>query len=481
MRRFPLFLVALAAAAQDVTLSNLVKDQVVQCDQPYHATLRLAGTASARANGKFIEARVLADGKPVAGFDWTPLVRAGAGRFSGELRGVPAGGPYRIEVRLTGTPAVSGVDGILAGDLWVLAGQSNMEGYGDLADVQPPLAQVHSFDMADRWVLASEPLHWRVFATDPVHWEKNEQGQPERMSGDKLEKYMAARKKGAGLGLPFAIQMFTRTGVPVGLIPAAHGGTAMDQWDPALKTRGGESLYGSMMRRIEAAGGKVRGVLWYQGEADTTAERAPAFAAKFEKFVAALRADLKAPDLPFYYVQLGRVVGPAGRPGWNAVQEAQRKAESALRNAGMVAAVDLALDDGIHIGTADLKRLGRRLANLATRDLYPDVKEYAGVKRGPRPASAKKDGRTVKISFAEVNGNLLAEGRPSGFSIHTASGELLPLIYKVSLDGATALLHLAADLPPGAVVRYGWGQDPYCNLRDAADMAVPVFGPLPIE
>jgi len=433
-----------------------------------------------KANGKFIEARVLADGKPVQGLDWTPLVRAGGGRFSGELRGVPAGGPYRIEVRLTGTTAVSGVDGILAGDLWVLAGQSNMEGYGDLVDVQQPLAQVHSFDMADRWTVAAEPLHWRVFASDPVHWDKNEQGQAERMSGDKLEKYMAARKKGAGLALPFAIQMYTRTGVPVGLIPSAHGGTSMDQWDPALKAKGGESLYGSMVRRVEAAGGKVRGVLWYQGEADTTPERAPAFAAKFEKFVAAVRADLKTPELPFYYVQLGRVVG-APRPGWNTVQEAQRKAERALANAGMVAAVDLGLDDGIHVSTPDLKRLGRRIANLATRDLYPDVKEYAGLKRGPRPAAAKREGRTVKVSFGEVNGSLLAEGRPSGFSIHAAAGDALPLIYKVTLDGATAILHLSGDLPAGAVLWYGNGRDPYCNLRDAADLAVPVFGPLPIE
>lgn len=480
MRRLAPVLFALAAAAQDVSLSNLVKDQVIQCDQPYKATVRLAGTASTKANGKFIEARVLSDGKPVPGFDWSPLVRAGAGRFSGELRGVPAGGPYRIEVRLTGTPGVSGVDGILAGDLWVLAGQSNMEGYGDLVDVQQPLAQIHSFDMADRWTVASEPLHWRVFATDPVHWDKNEQGQPERMSGDKLEKYMAARKKGAGLALPFAIQMYTRTGVPVGLIPCAHGGTSMDQWDPALKAKGGDSLYGSMLRRIEAAGGKVRGVLWYQGEADTTAERAPGFGAKFEKLVGAVRGDLKAADLPFYYVQLGRVVG-APRPGWNAVQEAQRKAEAALPKTGLVAAVDLGLDDGIHVGTADLKRLGRRIANLATRDLYPDVKDYAGLKRGPRPAAAKRDGRTVKVSFNEVNGSLLAEGRPAGFSIHTAAGEPLPLIYKVTLDGAGAVLHLSADLPAGAVLRYGSGQDPYCNLRDAADLAVPVFGPLPIE
>src|SRR5687767_8286881 len=39
----------------------------------------------------------------------------------------------------------------------------------------------------------------------------------------------------AGLALPFAVAMARRTGVPVGLVPCAHGGTSMTQWDPASR------------------------------------------------------------------------------------------------------------------------------------------------------------------------------------------------------------------------------------------------------
>ena len=55
------------------------------------------------------------------------------------------------------------------GDLWVLAGQSNMEGYGDLKDTTPPHPKVMLFGMDRTWRPAEEPLHWLVDSPDPVH------------------------------------------------------------------------------------------------------------------------------------------------------------------------------------------------------------------------------------------------------------------------------------------------------------------------
>ncbi|MBX9604061.1 MAG: sialate O-acetylesterase [Bryobacteraceae bacterium] len=476
---------SLALSAQDITLTGLVNNQVIQRNDSMRADLRLGGSAAARANGKYIEARVLQDGAPVAGLDWTPLVRAAGGRWSGELRNVPAGGPYRVEVRASGVPGVAAVEDILVGDLWILAGQSNMQGVGNLIDVQQPLKQIHSFDMTDRWLVATEPLHSPRWAADSAYWSKNAQGQPERLAGDKIEQFMAERKQGAGLGLPFAVQMLTRTGVPIGLIPCAKGGSSMEEWDPALKSKGGESLYGALIRRVEAAGGKVRGVLWYQGEAETVGDRAGQYASRMERLVAALRADLKDPKLPFYYAQLGRFAGMAdNRNNWNAIQEAQRLLEPKLGPGGMIATIDTALDDAIHIATPDLKRLGRRFATIVSKDLFPDAKESAGLKRGPRPRAAKLEGSMIRLSFDDVNGSLLAEGRASGFSIHAADGAPQSLIYKVVVDPekpTDVLLYLGGKLPEKAALHYGYGRDPYCNLRDSADLAAPVFGPMAVQ
>jgi len=286
------------------------------------------------------------------------------------------------------------------------------------------------------------------------------------------------RKKGAGLGLPFAVEMAARTGVPIGLVPCAHGGTSMEQWSPALKDREGESLYGAMYRRVQAVGGRVKGILWYQGESDANPKAAPVFLEKFENFVKAVREDFKQPDLPFYYVQIGRHVDKNNLAQWNDVQVAQLRAESEIPNSGMVASVDLQLDDGIHVSTPDLKRLARRLADLACHDLFPRIKDYAERKRGPRPVEAIYGKGMVRVTFTGVSGRLQTEGPISGFSIRDANGELAPMIYKSRVDPAeasTVLLYVQGRLPQDAVLWYGFGKDPYANVRDAADMAVPVF------
>ncbi len=338
--------------------------------------------------------------------------------------------------------------------------------------------------MEDRWLLAAEPLHTEVSAADRVHWRVNANGEPERWSGAKLDEYISERKKGAGLGLPFAAEMVRLTGVPIGLIPCAHGGTSMDQWSPALKDRAGDSLYGSMLRRFNAVGGNIKGMLWYQGESDANPAAAPLFKRKFEDFVNAVRSDFYELHLPFYYVQIGRHVDNKNIVEWNEVQEAQLQAESELRYAGMIASVDSTLDDPIHISTEGLKRLGHQLAARACHDLFPDVEQCRNLKPGPRPASATYNDGVVKVLFSGLNGKLQAPGRISGFSIQNATGQDEPLIYNAVFDPAdpaAVLLYIGGKLPPNAVLRYGEGKNPYCNVRDAADLSLPVFGPLPIK
>jgi sialate O-acetylesterase len=140
----------------------------------------------------------------------------------------------------------------------------------------------------------------------------------------------------------------------------------------------------------------------------------------------------------------------------------------------MVAAVDLDLDDGIHVGTQDLKLLGKRLANLALNR----------TRRGPRPVSAAFQNGVLRVAFSDVNGGLRSAGRMAGFTVHNAAGEPVPMIYKARFDPAdpnAVLLHIGGKLPEGATLRYGYGKDPYCNLRDQAGMGAPVFGPMAIQ
>jgi sialate O-acetylesterase len=469
-----LFLVASLLPGQVLRIDRGAADyQVFQRGPANAADVRVEGTASG-APGKAVEARVLRAGMPLAGFDWKPAGKVESGRWQAELKALPAGGPYRLEFRVAGVQDVASVSHVLVGDLWVLAGQSNMEGVGNLEDLPLPSAMVNSLDMTDTWVVAEDPLHRLVDAVDKVHWRKNAKGEIAKLEGDELRKWIAARRKGAGAGLPFALEMVRRTGVPVGLIPCAHGGTSMDQWSPDLKDKGGESLYGAMLRRIQLAGGRIRGVLWYQGESDANDKAAPLFEEKFRRFIQQLRQDAGLRDLPFYYVQIGRHVAAAPAAPWDMVQDAQVRVESQLPNVWMTTCVDCELDDAIHVGTDDLRLLGRRVANLAEGRL----------RRGPRPVAARVKGQMILVEFSEVNGRLRHAGRLNGFSIRDAAGNELPLIYRqrVSREAPNVVeLWFQGKLPEDAALYYGAGRNPYVNLRDEAEMPAPAFGPLKIE
>lgn len=466
-------LATLTLAAQTLQVTRgAAPYQVYQRGSNNSATLNVEGNA-ANAAGRAVEIRVLRSGNPTPVIDWKPAGKVTGATFTAAIEAVPTGGPYRLELRAGANAPVTGIDNLLVGDLWILAGQSNMEGVGNLENLPLPSAFVNSFDMTDTWVSAEDPLHRLADTKDSFHWRRNSD-KTKPLSGLELQKWIANRKKGAGVGLPFALEMVRRTGVPIGLVPCAHGGTSMDQWSPSLKGEGGASLYGGMLRRFKEAGGRVAGVLWYQGESDASPKAAPLFEQKFTDLIKAIRADFNQPSLPFYYVQIGRHVNAANIDEWHAVQDLQRKVETALPNLGMTTAIDLDMDDGIHVGTDSFLVLAARMANLAEGKL----------KRGPRPASAEVKGSVITVTFNDVNGGLAHTGRLNGFTIHNAEGKPVPMIFRqrISKTNPNAVeLLFGGKLPEGATLHYGYGKDPYLNLVDQANMPLPVFGPLPIQ
>src|SRR3954447_4942901 len=161
-----LSLASLALAQEFRIGGGLVTEQVLQRDSTNKATAKVIGTAFG-LDGTSVEARITAGRRVVR--NWSAVGKVENGAWAVDLTAIPMGGPYRIELR-AGPTQVAAVDDILVGDLWVLAGQSNMEGVGDLTDVQPSDPKVHSFDLTDNWLIAKEPLHTLVSATDRVHW-----------------------------------------------------------------------------------------------------------------------------------------------------------------------------------------------------------------------------------------------------------------------------------------------------------------------
>lgn len=150
---------------------------------------------------------------------------------------VPAGGWYRLEVRVArtagGEPLAASVEPFGVGEVFLVAGQSYATNTNDqrLA-VSEPRNRVAALDVATgNWRIADDP--------QPVP-DSSDGGSIWPATGDRLVKALD---------------------VPVGFVNVAWGGTSSAQWQP------GTPLHD----RLVAAGkslGRFRAVLWQQGESD---------------------------------------------------------------------------------------------------------------------------------------------------------------------------------------------------------------------
>jgi sialate O-acetylesterase len=405
------------------------------------------------------------------------------GKFKIKFTGIPAGGPYDItlSLRSAGGQILSQyeVSDILVGDVWILGGQSNMEGVGFLKDAARPDKNVRAFYMNDRWATAKDKIHNLSEAVDPVHAD---------LCGGTLPE--ASKFIGVGPGVAFGQNMAKLTGVPQGLLCCAHGGTTMCQWDPALKKLAGKSLYGATLRRFVKNGSNVAGVIWYQGCSDADPRNAPLYTDRMKKLVAAFRRDLGNPGLPFTMVQIARVcrldVDPVAAQCWNSIQEQQRLLPKFIKMLAVVPAIDLDLDDLIHISGRDQQRLGRRLAEttrtlLKCKDALKPPIELKTIQKRIVSCTGNAE---IEIAFDHLEGSLKAAGKPYGFALSRSSNKPSEAIYRTELERNIVRLRtsLSQDTEENEFfLHYGFGCNPMCNITDEADRSLPVFGPLSIE
>ncbi|HEY3330607.1 MAG TPA: sialate O-acetylesterase [Capsulimonadaceae bacterium] len=452
---------------------GLVCDQVLQRRASGTAAATLTGLTTATGD---VVVTVFDLGVPLSGWHQRVVGTAANGRFSATIDGIPAGGPYNGELRI-GDDAVT-VNDIFVGDVWLLAGQSNMEGVGLLANAGEPSPLARALFMNGQWGVAKDPLHVTLDSLDKAH---NPIEYPP-LAVERMRRLQTAA--GVGPGVFFGKEMAQKTGVPQGLLCTAHGGTSMLDWSPDKKHLGGDSYYGSMLRVVQATGQPVAGVLWYQGENETgSAEDVAAYTARMTTFVAAVRADLGQPRLPFIIAQLGRyfALGVDHR-GWNSIQSQQYKLQETIENLTCVATVDLPLEDVIHISSHGCARLGARFARVADRVVLGNVSE-------PPPPSfvsavhVPGDHRSmvVDVTFDHVVGGLQAVGEPQGFALVDADMNVYSLVYKTTLSGSTARLECAVKENAGAYrLMYGAGLAPTCTITDSRGFSLPVFGPVTI-
>ena len=231
---------------------------------------------------------------------------------------------------------------------------------------------------------------------------------------------------------------------------------------PWVGSSGVSTIYNAMVAPLGPLG--VKGVAWYQGEADVGQA---GYDLRLAAWMANWRAQFRDPQLRFLIVGLAGWGKPVSHPvesGWAATINEQRLAVTRDPRTALVSAIDLGEPDDIH--PANKQEVGRRLALAARMLAYAD-----GGAVGPLPVSAVRNENSIVVAFTKPL-QTLSSGNAAAFELCGPS-EASCRYGDARVHGKAVLI--AADGQPVTRVRYAWADYPMVNLYDLELLPAPVF------
>ena len=243
------------------------------------------------------------------------------------------------------------------------------------------------------------------------------------------------------------------------MIPAEFGTPPLPPWDEGA---GVTVLYNGMIAPLGPIG--LKGVAWYQGEADVGKRD---YDARLAGLMKVWRRQFGDSELPFLVVGLAGFGQPPSAPAasnWAALIDDQRKATEADAHAALVPAIDIGERGDIH--PPNKQEVGRRLALAAGMIAYGDEKGVFA----PKPLGAVRNGNGVVVRFDKPVAS--RGGMPIGFELCGAGQESCRYA-TARADGSTVVL--VGDGKPATRVRYAWADFPIVNLYGAEMLPVPPF------
>ncbi len=467
------------------------------------------------APGEKVTVLLVADGIPEGSKAKSPERRVGRatagkyGRWMVKLGKLPAGGPYTLTIAGENTLAFKDV---LIGEVWVCSGQSNMwwrmealKGVEqEIGDAKYPNLRYCSIAMV------SSPRPLFDFPGEKPEW---------------VDTTPESVKKFSAVAYYFGKEIHQELNVPVGLIHSSWGGSIAEAWtriealraDPVLRPivdnldklkadypkakeefarqtaeanqarkegrtvpfilppRGpGErdwpsGLWNAMIATMVPYG--IKGVIWYQGESNSV--RAWQYRRLFPAMIKDWRKAWGQGNFPFVFVQIANwrthtipVEGTWG--SWPELREAQLMTLSSTGNTAMAVAIDIGDSTDIHPNNK--WDVGRRLALGALKTAYGRKIAHSG----PIYKSMKRKGNAVRLRFDHIGEYLkTTEGQPlSGFMIAGDDREFFPAGARI--EGKEVVVWSGRVEKPAAV-RFGWDDNPYCNLYNSAGLPASPF------
>lgn len=423
------------------------------------------------------------------------------GRWQCELPPVPVGGPYGLVVRDAAGDEVRSQN-ILAGEVWLASGQSNMHfpvsktkaAATDMPAANRPALRLFRNEVVPSYTPSKEPNgKWVVCTSETV-------------------------KEFSGVAYFFGRKLNQELNVPVGLIQTSLGGTPIEGWLPpeiwktspelekirqaqadradkhkrkrfeavhqAWEKRGkpadkepAKPDYGEVDQNDPSvcfnsgiapmAGYAIAGFLWYQGEWNVS--HAADYSIQLPLLITQWRQLWREGDIPFYVVQLPAIGKTPGGPvepksDWARLREAQLSALT-LPNTGIA----IIIDTGGELHPPEKREVGERLARQALAKTYGRKIDADG----PMLRKTSPGDGALRLDFSHARGLVL---RPvsgqTGFVISGADRKYYPAQARVEGD-AVILSNPSVSNPVQA--RYLWANNPAATLFNGAGLPASPF------
>ena len=291
------------------------------------------------------------------------------GKWQANLSSMPVNAtPSTMTVSAGGSAPIT-FTGVQVGEVWLSAGQSNMEfdvqssdgGAAAIAD-----AANHNIRLFDMGGFATSPAtsSWTIANSATV-------------------------AEFSAVCYWHGLELEQRYHVPVGLIDVSRNGSSIAEWYTDDNGSSGQMLYENRVKPIMPFA--VRGAMWYQGESDSGDS---AYGTKLTHLITQWRRDWARPGLPFGIVQLQTATAAA---------LGQFSVSESVANTWLVVTFDV-YGKGLH--PTNKKPVGIRMAIGARGTVYGDNIEYSGPIPALPPASTV-NGNTVMLNFTHIGNGLI--------------------------------------------------------------------------
>lgn len=383
---------------------------------------------------------------------------ASNGKWQVTLQPLKAGGPYTLTIR-SDKQKLQYQD-VLAGEVWLCSGQSNMEFMLRAASTakqdisNSDNTNIRLFDMKARW------------RTNAVEWESSTLDSLNHLQYYAATKWEICDPKTAAsfsaVAYYFGKMLQDSLQIPVGLICNAIGGSPTEAWierstleyhfptilrdwkkndfiqdwvrgrailnvkksTDKLQRHPYEPcyLYEAGIRPLEQY--PIKGVIWYQGESN--AHNYEAHEKLFKLLINSWRKNWENENLPFYYVQLSSI----DRPSWPWFRDSQRRMMNEIPCTGMAVSSDHG--DSLNVHPTNKKPVGERLARWALNKTYNKSQVFPS---GPLFRHADFCEDTVYITFDYADGLSTSDGSPvRTFEVAETEGVYYPAIAEIEAE-----------------------------------------------